>query len=94
MKTEKTLGETLISAIQEALDDKEHGRIVRPKIDIAAIRKQLKLTQKEFSSIYHIKLQTLRNWEQKKRTPDVTSLAYLTCIAKQPMLIRNTLESM
>ncbi len=55
---------------------------------------QLKLTQKEFSMIYHTKLQTLRNWEQNKRTPDIMSLAYLTCIAKQPMLIRNTLESM
>lgn len=93
MKSEVTLGQELLQAVKEALNPKESGKLVRPKIKVAAIRKHLGLTQKEFSQLYHIKLQTLRNWEQEKRMPDVTSLAYLTCIAKRPNLIKNILKS-
>lgn len=88
-----TLGQELIMATKEALEAKEPGRIVRPHIDIAALRKNLKMTQKEFSENYCIKLQTLRNWEQEKRAPDSTTLAYLTCIAHRPKEILKILSS-
>lgn len=88
----KTLGQELVEAVREALTCKETGKIVRPKIDITAIRKNLNMTQKQFSKEYHINLQTLRNWEQEKRYPDATSLAYLICIAKQPQTIRDLLH--
>jgi putative transcriptional regulator len=90
---EKTLGQELVSAVREALASKESGKVVRPKIDVAAIRKKLKLTQQQFSKQYHIKLETLRNWEQEKRYPDTTVLAYLTCIAKRPKLIKEMLNT-
>ena len=88
----KTLGETLLSAVKEALACKERGRIVRPKIDVTAVRKELQMTQKEFALQYHIKLETLKNWEQEKRMPDTTTLAYLTCIAKRPKVILKILN--
>jgi len=88
--TEKTLGQELIGAIEDALTSKEAGRIVHP--DVAALRKKLNLTQKEFSVTYHIKIETLRNWEQNKRSPNTTSLAYLACIAKKPNLIKKLLK--
>ena len=90
--TKMTLGEELISAVEEALSDKESGRVVRPDVDVAAIRKKLKLTQKQFAKEYHINLETLRNWEQHKRALDTTSLAYLTCIAKRPNMISTLLN--
>ena len=80
----KTLGQVLIDAVEEALHSKRPGKTVRPHINVVAIRKQLNMTQKEFADNYFIKLQTLRNWEQEKRTPDSTTLAYLTCIAQRP----------
>jgi len=83
----KTLGQQLIIAVKEALHAKGHGKIVRHKVDIAAVRKKLGMTQKQFAEQYYIKLQTLRNWEQEKRSPDSTTLAYLTCIAQQPKVI-------
>lgn len=89
----KTFGQELIEAVNEALASKEKGRAVRPKLDIASLRKELGMTQKEFAKQYHIKLQTLRNWEQDKRFPDTTTLAYLTCIAERPKLIRNILNA-
>jgi putative transcriptional regulator len=90
---EKSLGRELIQAVEEALLSKENGKIIRHKINISAIRKKLGMTQSEFSKEYHIKLESLRNWEQEKRTPDTTVLAYLTCIAKRPKLIREILNS-
>lgn len=89
----RTLGYELVAAVRGALASKENGKIVRPKVDIAAIRKNLHLTQKQFSKQYHIKLQTLRNWEQEKRFPDATVLAYIVCIATQPKVINDILRS-
>ena len=89
----KTLGEELISAVEEALANKESGRVVRQDVDVASIRKKLNLTQKQFAKQYHINLETLRNWEQHKRALDTSSLAYLICIAKRPRMISNLLSS-
>ena len=88
----KTLGQELLSAVKNALKSKGKGHLVRPKIDVAAVRKELGMTQKEFATRYYIKLESLRNWEQEKRMPDTTTLAYLTCIAKQPRQILKILN--
>ena len=89
---DKSFGTELIDAVKEAIDSKSSGTIVRrAKINTISLRKKLHLTQKEFAKRYHIKLETLRSWEQGKRTPDTTSLAYLACIAKRPNLIKNIL---
>jgi putative transcriptional regulator len=90
---EKSLGLELVEAVRQALASKESGKVVRPKINIVNMRKKLGMTQLQFSKQYHIKLETLRNWEQEKRFPDTTVLAYLTCIAKKPKLIREMLNS-
>ena len=89
----KTLGQELVTAVKEALESKEQGRVVRPNVNVIEIRRGLHMTQREFSKQYHIRLQTLRNWEQRKRVPDTTSLAYLACIARRPKQISNILKS-
>lgn len=88
----KTLGQELLSAVKEALNSKERGKLVRPKVDVASVRKELDMTQKEFAMQYHIKLESLKNWEQGKRIPDTTTIAYLTCIAKRPREILKILN--
>jgi len=93
MSSEKSFGQSLIDAIQEAIDSPGAGEVVYPKIDIKALRKQLALTQKEFAKRYHISVETLRNWEQGERSPDLTSIAYLTCIAKSPETISALLNN-
>ena len=57
--------------------------------DVAQLRKKLKLSQREFSAIYHINIETLRKWEQHQRDPDTISRAYLKCIQNNPELIRD-----
>ena len=88
----KTLGRELIDAVQEALANPDACKTVRPVMDVGSLRKRLKLSQREFAARYKINLQTLRQWEQGTRSPDTTSFAYLSCIAKRPDVIRDILQ--
>ena len=53
-------------------------------VDVAVLRRRLKLTQDGFAHRYGIPLPTLRQWEQGLRKPDATVRAYLTVIARDP----------
>lgn len=88
----KTMGQELLEAVREALAEPGAGRVLRHAVDVSALRKKLQLSQREFAGNFHINLQTLRQWEQGKRSPDTTSSAYLTCIAKNPTLISEMLR--
>ena len=79
-------GKELISALKEA---KKKGLVtLQTSPDVGKLRKKLKLSQREFSAIYHINIETLRKWEQHQRDPDTISRAYLKCIQNDPVLIR------
>jgi DNA-binding transcriptional regulator YiaG len=81
------IGKDLINALKEA---KKKGFVtLETSPDVAKLRKQLKLSQQEFSVLYHINIETLRKWEQHQRNPDSISRAYLKCIQNNPKLIRN-----
>jgi putative transcriptional regulator len=80
------LGKDLIAALKEA---KKKGFVtLETSPDVKMLRKKLKLSQREFSVVYHINIETLRKWEQHQRDPDTISRAYLKCIQKNPELIR------
>lgn len=53
-------------------------------IDVREIRRKLQLTQEQFALRYGIDLETLRNWEQGKRSPDKTAQSYLRAIERMP----------
>jgi DNA-binding transcriptional regulator YiaG len=44
-------------------------------------------------SLHSISIETLRNWKQGERSPDLTGIAYLTCIAKNPEVISSLLNN-
>lgn len=76
----------IISALKEA---KKKGLVtLHTSPDVGKLRKKLKLSQREFSAVYHINIETLRKWEQGQRDPDSISRAYLKCIQNNPVLIR------
>lgn len=80
------LGKDLINALKEA---KKKGFVtLQTSPDVGKLRKKLKLSQREFSAVYHINIETLRKWEQHQRDPDSISRAYLKCIQHNPTLIR------
>lgn len=57
------------------------------------VRKRLGLSQAEFAARYHLSVGTLRDWEQNRKQPDTSALAYLRVIAKEPDLVARALET-
>lgn len=86
------LGKSIIEALKESVASGDCGVVVRHAPDVKRLRQRLKLTQREFSHLYRIHLETLRAWEQKKRSPDSISAAYLTCIARDPRVVAGLLN--
>ncbi len=67
---------------------------VWPKpVDVKAIRKRVRMSQAEFSRAYGISKRALQEWEQGGRQPDSAARAYLTVIAKEPVVVRRALAS-
>lgn len=52
--------------------------------DVKKIRERTGLSQSEFSTLVHVSLRTLQNWEQGRRVPTGPALALLTIIKNDP----------
>ncbi|MFW5877276.1 MAG: helix-turn-helix domain-containing protein [Myxococcota bacterium] len=61
--------------------------------DVAALRRFVCLTQKDFAKALGISVYTLRNWEQDRVRPDGPGLALLRIAARHPRIIRQNLET-
>jgi putative transcriptional regulator len=90
-----SFGEELIGGMKLVLEH-QRGRIeleqVWPKpIDVKAIRKGVKMSQAEFSRAYGISKRALQEWEQGGCQPDSAARAYLTVIAREPVIVRRAL---
>ena len=84
-------GMKLVSAHQRGEIELEQ---VWPKpVDVKAIRKRVKMSQAEFSRAYGISKRALQEWEQGGRRPDSAARAYLTVIAKEPLVVRRALAN-
>ena len=96
-KKAPTFGEELIEGMKLVLAH-QRGKAeleqVWPKpIDVKAIRKQVKMSQAQFSRAYGISKRALQEWEQGGRQPDSAARAYLTVIAKEPAVVRRALAN-
>ena len=61
------------------------GRIIEVHAPNAkAIRAKVGLSQSEFAQLIGVKLATLKNWEQERRTPSGAAAALLTIVEKEP----------
>jgi len=90
-----TFGADVIEGMKLVLAH-QRGKIeleqIWPKpIDVKAIRKGVKMSQAEFSRAYGISKRALQEWEQGGRQPDSAARAYLTVIAKEPVVVRRAL---
>lgn len=63
-----------------------------PDTDLKALRKKLGLTQREFAEKYYMEIETLKSWEQGKRSPTDAVKLLLFLIEKMPLDIEKTLE--
>lgn len=85
------VGKAILDALEEAKVKGVTTLSVSP--DVSKLRKDLKLSQRQFAETYHINPETLKKWEQHQRQPDSISCAYLKCIEKNPEIIKALVNS-
>ena len=71
-------------AAQQANDDLETMQDVARFVQ--RVRKRLGLSQAEFARLTSVSLDTIRNWEQGKRSPTCVAIALLKILDKLPEL--------
>lgn len=62
------------------------------EIDVKAVRERLGLTQEQFALRYGLDLNSLQNWETKRRRPDAAARSYLRVIERLPERTSEALE--
>src|SRR5215468_1964459 len=62
-------------------------RVSRVKV----LRQRLGMTQAEFAEAFHLPITTLRDWEQRRSTPDAPARALLLAIERDPEMMRRLL---
>ena len=60
---------------------------------LKALRRKVNMSQAVFARSYHLSLDTLKGWEQGKRTPDAAASNYLRLIQADPEFVRRTLAA-
>lgn len=70
-----------------------YGVHVPDEIDVAKIRKAMKLSQREFAGRFGFAIDAVQNWEQGRRAPDGAARAYLQVIAREPEAVRRALSA-
>ena len=91
-KSFKAIKDGLVDAIAFAKGDKSRGRARKVKdVDVAKLRRSLKLTQKQFAKIFGVSLATLRNWEQGRRRPEGPAMVLLNVIKREPEAVLRAL---
>ncbi|MCP5468309.1 MAG: helix-turn-helix domain-containing protein [Deltaproteobacteria bacterium] len=88
-------GKELISGMKNVLEyldgnakgNRKHVIYVPVDIDVKAIRKKLKLTQKAFADEYGFTVGAVRDWEQGRRTPEKSTRVLLKVIDYNPKIV-------
>ena len=58
---------------------------------VKVLRQRLGMTQAEFADSFHLPITTLRDWEQRRSTPDAPARALLLAIERDPEVMRRLL---
>jgi len=82
-----------------ALDDPDNPPLtedelsrMRPVPNPREIRQRLHLTQEQFAKRFHLRLGTVRDWEQGKKEPDSAAKVLLRVIERNPDAVLHALE--
>ena len=90
-------GQELVESAEEALAIagglKVPARLIKlDEVDVAAIRKRLRLSQVQFARRYKLSVATVRDWEQKRRRPDRIAENLLRVIECAPKVVADALS--
>jgi putative transcriptional regulator len=98
-KTKKSVGESLIEAMQQANawargEEVPGMRVHIPEAyDVRKMRTRMKLSQKEFAARFGFSLDSIQNWEQGRRIPDGPARTLLAVIAHEPKAVQRALRA-
>jgi putative transcriptional regulator len=59
---------------------------------VKALRQRIGMTQVEFAEAFHLPINTLRDWEQRRSIPDAPARALLLAIERDPDAMRRLLS--
>ena len=59
---------------------------------VKVLRQRLGMTQIEFAEAFGLPVSTLRDWEQRRSTPDAPARALLRAIEREPETMRRLLS--
>jgi putative transcriptional regulator len=81
-------GKELVASAKQALKIAEGAkpakRVDVDLVDVASLRRRMKLSQSEFAAKFNLPAATVRDWEQGRRYPDSTARILLKVIEKRP----------
>ncbi len=91
------LGQDLIESALEALEIAKGKRAPAAiyqavDVDVAAIRKRLGVSQREFSIRFGLNISVVRDWEQKRVRPDQAARTLLRVIDRNPEAVVKALS--
>ena len=58
---------------------------------VKSLRQRLGMTQAQFAEAFHLPITTLRDWEQRRSTPDAPARALLLAIERDPEVMMRLL---
>lgn len=92
-------GEKILRGAREALAHarggsgaKVHKVRVPDRVDVAAIRDHLGLSQQQFADRFGFSVGSVRNWEQGIRRPEGAARVLLTVIGRNPTAVLRALD--
>ena len=89
----KRIEKSLKDAIAFAEGKNVKVRIYKPfQVDVKHIRKNIRMTQPQFSAAFGIGLGTLRHWERGDREPKGAALVLLNMLEKDPKTVLRILN--
>ncbi len=99
-KKHSPLGEELIAGMEEAVAY-ARGEIELPTrvvevpeaVDVAAIRRRMRLSQERFAEKFGFTVAAVRDWEQRRRRPERTARMLLQVIDKEPEAVLRALHA-
>ncbi len=101
MSTKRTpLGRDLEKSLKQALAH-ARGEIALPsravrvpeRVDVARLRKRLKLSQRAFAARFGFDVRAVQDWEQGRRRPERTARVLLRIIEREPKAVDRALAA-
>jgi putative transcriptional regulator len=96
MANKQTPGQRMIASAKQALafaEGEDNGCVVHipGEIDVARIRGNVNMSQRQFAAHFGVSIRTIQEWEQGRAIPSGPARALLIVIDREPKAVRRAL---